>query len=84
MAYSNGICYNDGTARKGKGQEVPCMNTHKKIWLAVAVFAALALLTGLPEVIRGITARGLWGVNYGRVGFPLLLLLWAGMKYRRW
>ena len=29
-------------------------------------------------------ARGLWGVNYGRVGFPLLLLLWAGMKYRRW
>ena len=48
------------------------MNTHKKIWLAVA------------EVIRGIAARGLWGVNYGRVGFPLLLLLWAGMKYRRW
>lgn len=59
------------------------MNTRKKIWLAVAIFAALALLTGLPVVIRGIAARGLWGVNYGRVGFPLLLLLWAGIRYRR-
>lgn len=59
------------------------MNTRKKIWLAVAIFAALALLTGLPEVVRGIAARGVWAVNYGRVGFPLLLLLWAGVMYRR-
>ena len=59
------------------------MNTRKKSWLAVAIFAALALLTGVPVVIRGIAARGRWGVNYGRVGFPLLLLLWAGIRYRR-
>lgn len=59
------------------------MNTRKKIWLAVAIFAALGLLTGLPVVIQGIAARGPWGVNYGRVGFPLLLLLWAGIRYRR-
>lgn len=59
------------------------MNKRKKIWLAVAIFAALALLTGLPVVVQGMAARGLWGVNYGRVGFPLLLLLWAGIRYRR-
>ena len=59
------------------------MNTRKKIWLAVAIFAALALLTGLPEVARGIAARCVWAANYGRVGFPLLLLLWAGVMYRR-
>ena len=86
MAYSNCIWYNGGTApgrnpeqKNGRcGYEYP-----QKIWLAVAIFAALALLTGLPEVARGIAARGVWAVNHGRVGFPLLLLLWAGVMYRR-
>ncbi len=59
------------------------MNTRKKIWLAVAIFAALALLTGVPVVIRASLPGACGGVNYGRVGFPLLLLLWAGIRYRR-
>ena len=45
----------------------------KKLCIIVGVFALIALLTGIPYLIEGIRARGLDGVNYGRVLFPALL-----------
>ena len=45
----------------------------KKLFIIVAIFALIALLTGIPYLIEGIRARGFDGVNYGRVLFPALL-----------
>lgn len=45
----------------------------KKGYLVISVIALIACLTGVSELIEGIAARGLDGVNYGRVIFPLLI-----------
>ena len=45
----------------------------KKLYVIVAIFALIALLTGIPYLVEGIRARGFDGVNYGRVLFPALL-----------
>lgn len=45
----------------------------KKLFIIVAIFALIALLTGIPYLIEGIQARGLDGVNYGRALFPALV-----------
>ena len=45
----------------------------KKIYLAIAVAAFITCLTGIPDLVEGITARGWGGVNYGHIIFPLLI-----------
>lgn len=45
----------------------------KKVCLIVIIFAAIAFLTGMSYLVNGIQARGVTGVNYGRVIFPLLI-----------
>lgn len=45
----------------------------KKVYLVVSIFALIAFLTGIPYLIEGISERGIGGVNYGRVIFPLLI-----------
>lgn len=45
----------------------------KKACLIVGGFALIALLTGIPVLIHGISQRGPDGVNYGRIVFPLLI-----------
>lgn len=56
----------------------------KKVYLGVLVFAILTLvLRGIPDVAAGIAARGITGVNYGPVVFPLLLAALALYQYRR-
>ena len=45
----------------------------KKVYLVLAIIALITCLTGIPYLVEGITARGLGGVNYGRIIFPLLI-----------
>ena len=60
----------------------------KRNWalLVISVILLLAGVAGIPEVIEGIRARGMGGVNYGRVIFPFLLggiALWQYCKRRQ-
>ena len=56
----------------------------KKVCLVVAIVMLLSLLfNGIPTVAAGVAALGVWGVNYGIVGFPLLIGLAALYFYRR-
>lgn len=45
----------------------------KKAYFVICVIALITALTGVPYLSEGITARGLAGVNYGRVIFPVLI-----------
>ncbi len=54
--------------------------------LVIGVLLLLAGFTGIPEVIEGVRARGMGGVNYGRIIFPFLLgglALWQYSKRRQ-
>jgi len=55
----------------------------KKLFIIVAIFALIALLTGIPYIIDGICERGFDGVNYGRVLFPALLCGLSLWLYRK-
>ena len=56
----------------------------KHFWLVIlGVAACITALTGVPELIGGIRARGAGGVNYGRVIFPLLIGGAAFWQYRK-
>lgn len=55
----------------------------KKLYIIVAIFALIALLTGIPYLIEGIRARGFDGVNYGRVLFPALVCGLSFWLYRK-
>lgn len=41
--------------------------------LVICIIALITFLTGIPTLFEGITKRGINGVNYGRVIFPLLI-----------
>lgn len=56
---------------------------NKKVYLFAAIFAGIALLTGLSYLVQGIGARGVAGVNYGRVVFPLLVMLLSLWLYKK-
>ena len=43
----------------------------KKVCIVILVLAVIGLLTGMSYLAEGIQARGIGGVNYGRVIFPL-------------
>lgn len=45
----------------------------KKVCIVVLVLAVIGFLTGISYLIQGISVRGIGGVNYGRVIFPLLV-----------
>jgi len=45
----------------------------KKVYLIISVIALITCLAGIPYLIGGIAERGLAGVNYGRIIFPLLI-----------
>lgn len=45
----------------------------KKVYLVISVIAFITCLTGIPNLVEGIAARGWGGVNYGRIIFPLLI-----------
>jgi len=45
----------------------------KKVYFVIAVIAFITCLTGIPYLVEGIAVRGLSGVNYGRIIFPLLI-----------
>jgi hypothetical protein len=55
----------------------------KKLYLVISIFALISLLTGIPYLIEGIGERGIAGVNYGRVGFPLLVCVVFFMMFRK-
>lgn len=55
----------------------------KKVYLVIAIFAFITLLTQIPYFIGGISERGLTGVNYGRVVFPLLISVVTFLMYRK-
>lgn len=45
----------------------------KKICMVILILAIIGLLTGISYWAEGISIRGIDGVNYGRVIFPLLV-----------
>ena len=45
----------------------------KKVCIVVLVLAISGFLTSISYLTQGISARGIGGVNYGRVIFPLLV-----------
>ena len=45
----------------------------KKICTVILILAIIGLLTGISYLVEGISTRGIDGVNYGRVIFPLLV-----------
>ena len=47
----------------------------KKTWFIVSIIALITCLTGIPQLIDGISQRGFGGVNYGRILFPFLISL---------
>lgn len=49
----------------------------KKLYFGMSLVSLIAVLKGVSYMIEGITARGICGVNYGSVIFPLLLGMWA-------
>ncbi len=55
----------------------------KKVYLVITIFMVLTLLSSTPHLMEGIHARGLAGVNYGIVGFPILIGIWSFYKYRK-
>ncbi len=44
----------------------------KKACIVILILAVIGILTGIVYLAEGISARGIGGVNYGRVVFPLL------------
>lgn len=51
----------------------------KKAYFVIAVVMLITCLTGIPDLVNGITARGWREVNYGNVIFPLLF---SGIFFR--
>ena len=45
----------------------------KKAYLVISIVALITCLAGIPALAEGIAARGLSGVNYGPIVFPLLI-----------
>ena len=45
----------------------------KKVFIVILILAIIGLLTGISYLVEGISTRGIDGVNYGRVIFPLLV-----------
>ena len=45
----------------------------RKVCIVILILAIIGLLTGISYLVEGISTRGIDGVNYGRVIFPLLV-----------
>lgn len=45
----------------------------KKAYLIISIIALITFLTGIPYLVTGISERGMDGVNYGRIIFPILI-----------
>ena len=55
----------------------------KKVYLVISVVFFVTCLTGIPDLMEGIAARGVGGVNDGRVVFPLLISGCSFWLFRR-
>ena len=56
----------------------------KKLYLGISIFAMILLIfSGIPHLIEGIQSRGMYKVNYGVVGFPLLISIIAFSLYKK-
>lgn len=55
----------------------------KKLWLIILIIAIIGFLTGISYLVYGIAQRGLGGVNYGRVIFPLIIGIVAFCLYKK-
>lgn len=55
----------------------------KKACIVISVVALITCLTGIPYLFEGIAARGLSGVNYGRILFPLLISCICFMQFKK-
>ncbi len=55
----------------------------KKMYLVIIFFMILTVMSGIPHLIDGIRARNMTEVNYGIVGFPILIGIWAFYKYKK-
>ena len=55
----------------------------KKAYLVISIIALVTCLTGIPYLVEGIAERGLAGVNYGRIIFPLLIIGITFWLYKR-
>ena len=55
----------------------------KKNWyLVLSIVGLVFVVTAIPNLIEGIEARGFGGVNYGSIGFPLIISIVSFVLYR--
>lgn len=54
----------------------------KKVYLVLSAIALITCLTGIPYLAEGIAKRGLSGVNYGRIIFPLMISVYSFWRYK--
>ena len=56
----------------------------KKNWyLVLSIVGLVFVVTAIPNLIEGIEARGFGGVNYGSIGFPLIISIVSFVLYRK-
>lgn len=55
----------------------------KKVYLVITIIMVLILLSRIPHFIDGLCTIGTTGVNYGIIGFPILIGSWTFYKYKK-
>lgn len=53
----------------------------KKACLIIGILALIGVITGIPDLVAGLRQRGMDGVNYGRILFPLVICAVSLGKY---
>ena len=55
----------------------------KNLYLVLSIVGLVFVVTAIPNLIEGIQARGFDGVNYGSIGFPLIISIVSFVLYRK-
>lgn len=55
----------------------------KKVYLFIIIVMILSLWSEIPDFIESLRTRGITGVNYGGIVFPVFIGLWAFCKYKK-
>lgn len=54
-----------------------------KVYLIVLILAIMAVLTKFSNLVKDIIARGVFGVNYGSIIIPILVIIISFNLYKK-